>query len=152
MAKAKAKRKLFRKPNKKVAPPPVTRSSSSEEDISLSHHDDSDIEIDEKMEPNVGDYAVVLVDGKPKSLKYFARVDNYDDEDDDYEVVFLQKNQQQSQFWKTNLYCTVNEDNAASFVAEDIIVKLPLPTVVLGSTTRSNQLQFNFDFTKLDFA
>ena len=67
-----------------------TSSSSSEEDIGLSYDNDSDIEIDEKIEPNL-DYVVLLVDGKSRSLKYIARVDNYDDEDDDYEGVFLQK-------------------------------------------------------------
>ena len=85
-AKAKAKPKLFDKPKKKRH----TSSSSSEEDIGLSYDDDSDIEIDEEIEPNL-DYVVLLVDGKSRSLKYIARVDNYDDEDDDYEGVFLQK-------------------------------------------------------------
>ena len=83
---------------------------------------------------------MVLVDGKPRSLKYIARVDNYDD---DYEVVFLQKINKRVNSGK--LIFIVNEDNASSFVAEDFIVKLPLPTVVVGSATRSNQLQFNFD-------
>ena len=42
----------------------------------------------------------------------------------------------------------VNENNCASFVANDVVFKLPLPNVIGGTCRRANQLQFNCDFTK----
>ena len=46
----------------------------------------------------------------------------------------------------------VNEKDAASFAPDDIVLILPAPVAVGGSERRSNQLRFNFDFSKLDLA
>ena len=88
----------------------------------------------------------MLVDGKSRSLRYFARVDNHDD---DYEGVFSQKINNRIDSGQATFI--VNEYNAASFVIEDIIVKLPLPDMV-GGSARSKQKLSNFDFSKLDLA
>ena len=54
-------------------------------------NDDSNCELEEKIEVKLGDYAIVLVAGKSRSLKFIARIDNYDGDDCEYEGVFLQK-------------------------------------------------------------
>ena len=46
--------------------------------------------LDKKIEPNLGDYVVVIAKEKLRSLQYVARFDDYDDENDDYEGMFLQ--------------------------------------------------------------
>ena len=46
----------------------------------------------------------------------------------------------------------VNEQDAASFATDNIILKLPSPVAIGGSTRRNNLLQFNFDFSKLELA
>ena len=46
----------------------------------------------------------------------------------------------------------VNEKDAASFAPDDIVLILPAPVAVGGSERRTNQLRFNFDFSKLDLA
>ena len=43
-----------------------------------------------KIEAHIGGYVVVLVSGKSRALKYIARVDDFDDEEEEYGV-FLQK-------------------------------------------------------------
>ena len=101
----------------------------------------------EKIESNLGDYIVVLVKGKLRALKYIARVD---DDDDQYEGVFLQKIN--SRISSEELIVIVVEEDAASFAAEDIVLKLPSPTVIGGSAGRSSHLQFDFDFTKTNLA
>ena len=44
----------------------------------------------------------------------------------------------------------VNEKDAALFAPDDIVLILPAAFAVDGSERKSNQLQFNFDFSKLD--
>ena len=57
--------------------------------MELIYNDDSDYELEEKIEVKLDDYAVVLVAGKSRLLKFIARIDNY--EDDCEYGVFLQK-------------------------------------------------------------
>ena len=40
---------------------------------------------------HIGDFVVVLVSGKSRALKYIARVDDFVDEEEEYEGLFLQK-------------------------------------------------------------
>ena len=46
----------------------------------------------------------------------------------------------------------VNENDGASFAPDDYVLILPAPIAVGGSERRSNQLRFNFYFSKLDLA
>ena len=46
--------------------------------MELIYNDDSDCELEEKIEVKLGDYAIVLVAGKSRSLKFIARIDKYD--------------------------------------------------------------------------
>ena len=41
-----------------------------------------------KVEAHIGDYVVVLVSGKSRALKHIARVNDFDDEEEEYEGVF----------------------------------------------------------------
>ena len=125
--------------------PLVIRSSSTDE---LIRYGDSDYELEEKIEIKLGDYSVVLVAGKSESLKFIARIDNYD------EGVFLQKvnSKIDSGLEDKGQTFVVNEKNGASFASNDIVLILPAPVAVGGSERRSNQLRFNFDFSKLDLA
>ena len=93
---------------------------------------------------------MVIVKGKLRSLQYVARVDDYDDENNDYEGMFLQKIN--SRVYSDGPLFIVNEQDAAFFAADDIILKLPSPVAIGGSTRRNNLLQFSFDFSKLELA
>ena len=90
--------------------------------------------------------------GKSSSLKFIARIDNYDGDDCKYEGVFLQKinSKIDSKMGDKRQSFIVNEKDAASFAPDDIVPILPAPVAVGGSERRSNQLRFNFDFSKLD--
>ena len=92
--------------------------------------------------------------GKSRSLKFVARIDKYDRDDCEYEGVFLQKVNKKIDSWMGDKGQTfiVNEKDAASFAPDDIVLILPAPVAVGGSERRSNQLRFNFDFSKLDLA
>ena len=104
--------------------------------------------LDEKTEPNLGDYVVVIAKGKFRTLQYVARVDDYDDENEHYEGTFLQNIN--SGIYSDGPLFIVNEQDAASFAADDIILKLPSPVTIRGSARRNHLLQFNFDFSKLE--
>ena len=84
-----AKRRLFCK--RKKASLVISSSSSDEENTELTYNDNSDGNLDKRIEIKLGDYVVVLVAGKSRSLKYIARIDDYDEDDCEYEGVFLQK-------------------------------------------------------------
>ena len=145
------KRKLF---SKKKAPLVIRSSFTDEEGIKLIYNEDSHCELEEKIEVKLGDYAIVLVAGKSRSLKFVARIDKYDRDDCEYEGVFLQKVNKKIDSWMGDKGQTfiVNEKDAASFAPDDIVLILPAPVAVGGSERRSNQLRFNFDFSKLDLA
>ena len=147
-----AKRKLFVKQGKRKKLQPTVISSSSEE-VDIPYEKESEVDsliLDEKIEPNLGDYVVVIAKGKLRSLQYVARVDDYDDENDEYEEMFLQIIN--SGVYSDGPLLIVNEQNAASFAADDIILKLPSPVAIGRSARRNNLLQFNFDFSKLELA
>ena len=132
---------------------PTVISSSSEEEEDIPYEEESEVDsfiLDEKIEPNLGDYVVVIAKGKLRSLQYDARVDDNDDENDDYEEMFLQNIT--SGVYSDGPLFIVNEQDAASFAADDIILKLLSPVAIGGSTRRNNLLQFNFDFSKLELA
>ena len=100
------------------------------------------------------DNPIVLVAGKSRSLKFIARIDNYDGDDCEYKGVFLQKvnSKIDSGMGDKGQTFIVNEDDAATFAPNDIVLALPAPVAIGGSERRSNQLRFNFDFSKLDLA
>ena len=78
------KRKLFSQ-KKRAAKHAVVSLSSDEGDVVYDNESYCD-SLNEIVEANVGDYVVVLVSGKPRTLKYS---DVFDGED--YEGIFLQK-------------------------------------------------------------
>ena len=102
----------------------------------------------------MGDYAVVLVAGKSRSLKFIAQIGDSDEDDCEYEGVFLQKAHSKidSGMGDKGQTFVVSEKDAALFAPDDIVLILPAPVGVGGSEKRSNQLRFNFDFSKLDLA
>ena len=95
-----------------------------------------------------------MVAGKSRSLKYIARIDDYDEDDCEYEGVFLQKvnSKIKSGMEGKGLTFVVNEKDVASFASDYIMQILPAPIVVRGSERRNNQVQFNIDLSKLDLA
>ena len=93
---------------------------------------------------------MVIAKEKLRGLQYVARVDDYDDEKDDYEGMFLQNIN--SEVYSDGPLFIVNEQDAAFFAVDDIILKLPSPVAIGGSARRNNLLQFNFDFSKLELA
>ena len=69
----------------------ISSSSSDKENTELIYNDNSDGDLDKRIEIKSGDYVVVLVAGKSKSLKYIAQIDDYDEDDYEYKGVFLQE-------------------------------------------------------------
>ena len=138
----------------KKAPLVIRSSFTDEEDMELIYNDDSDCELEEKIEVKLGDYAIVLVAGKSRSLKFIARFDNYDGDDCEYEGVFLQQvnGKIDSGMGDKGQTVIVNEKDAASFAPDDTVLILPAPVAVGGSERRSNQLRFNFDLNKFELA
>ena len=116
------------------------------------YDDDSDFESEEKIEIKLGDYAVVLVAGKSRSLKFIAQITNYDEDNGEYEAVLLQKvnSKNDSGMEDKGRIFVVNAKDAALFARDDIVLILPTPIAVGESERRNNQLRFNFDFSKLD--
>ena len=117
----------------------------------MAYDDESDCDsLDEIVEANVGDYVVVLVFGKSRTLKYIARVNEFDGED--YKGIFLQKVNSKIIPGDNNTAPNfiINEADGASFAPQDIVFKLPGPLVIDGSARKSSQLRFDYDFSKLD--
>lgn len=131
---SKVKKTLF---NKKVQ---AVESSSSSEDELIQYDDDGLSDDDEIIE---GDYVVVQVAGKSRVVPYIAWVDAI--LGDAYEGIFLQKVLGRSD---GRVVFVPNEDDAASFAAEGILQKLPMPMPVGGSALLSNQLNFNCKLDK----
>ena len=88
------------------------------------------------------------------SSNFLARIDNYNEDDCEYEGVFLQKVNSKIDFGMGDKGQTfvVNEKDAASLAPDDIVLIFPPPVATGGSERRSIQLWFNFDFSKLDQA
>ena len=131
---------------KRAAKHAVVSSSSDEGDMVYDDESDCD-SLDEIVEANVGDYVVVLVSGKSRTLKYIARVDEFDGKD--YKDIFLQKVNRKIISGDNNTAPTfiINEEDGASFSPQDIVLKLPAPLVIGGSARKSNQLRFDYDFS-----
>ena len=147
----KAKKQLFRKKNKTSQR--LEESLSSLDEVEIHYADDSDCDINETVDARMGDYVVVLVSGKAKALKYIARIDDID-ADNEYEGVFLSKVNAKIKPGEKPEAPTfvINEEDGSSFSQEDIVFKLPVPIAVGGSTRRSTQLRFDFDFNKVGLA
>ena len=128
--------------------------STDEKDMELIYNDNRDYKLEEKIEIKLGDYAVVVVVGKLRSLKFIARIDNYVEDDCKYEGEFLPKANSKidSAMGGKGQTFVVNQKDAASFALYGIVLILPAPIAVGGSERRSNQLRFNFDLSKLDLA
>ena len=127
--------------------------SSSSDEGDVVYDDESDCDsLDEIVEANVGDYVVVSVSGKSRTLKYIARVDEFDGKD--YEGIFLQKVNHKIIPEDNNTAPTfiINKADGASFAPQDIVLKLPAPLVIGCSARKSSQLRFDYDFSKLDLA
>ena len=125
----------------------IGSSSSDEKNTELTYNDNSDGNLDKRIEIKLGDYVVVLVAGKSRSLKYIAPIDDYDEDDCEYEGVFLQKVNRKikSGMEGKGLTFVVNEEDGASFASDDIVQILPAPIVVDGSERRNNQVRFDID-------
>ena len=139
-------------PKKKKTIQRIEESSSSSDEMEILYDDESDCDVNEIIEANEGDYAIVLVSGRSRTLKYIARI--HDVNDEEYEGVFLPKLNSiiiPGENADTPTF-VINEDDGASFALEDIILKLPAPIVVGGTARRSSQLRFDFDFKKIDLA
>ena len=78
-------------------------------------------------------------------------MDGFDDENGDYERVFLQKVPRRLKEEEEMIF-VVNEQSEYSFSPKDILVTLPLPMMLGGSTRRRRYLQFNYDFKNWDLA
>ena len=130
------KRKLFFQ-KKRAAKHAVVSSSSDEGDVMYNDESDCD-SLDKIVEANVGDYVVVLVSGKSRTLKYIARVDEFDGED--YEGIFLQKVNRKIIPGDNDTAPTfiINEADGASFAPKDIVLKLPAPHVIGGSAGKTS--------------
>ena len=64
-----------------------------------------------------------MVAGKSRSLKCIARIDDYDEDDCEYEGVFFQKVNRKikSGMEGKGLTFVVNEEDGASFASDDIV-------------------------------
>ncbi|KAK3744950.1 hypothetical protein RRG08_048346 [Elysia crispata] len=127
---AKSKKSLFQSVAKDVS-----SSSESEFEFSDSSADDIDDTDEDVIE---GDFVVVKVAGKSRIVNFIARVDTIDN--DKYGGVFLRK--VLSRMTGKPSFVIDNNDEAL-FKKQDILAKLPIPSVVGGSARRENQFTFS---------
>jgi hypothetical protein len=87
------KKTLFKPPPKNTSPPAApetsTPSESSDSDVELELNDSDHSNVDDDTEYIEGDFVVVCVKGKDRTLHYIARIDVLDDEG--FEGIFLKK-------------------------------------------------------------
>ena len=95
-----------------------------------------------------GDFVVVKVAGKSRTVYYIARVDVVDG--DDFEGVFLKK--VAGKVDSEEISFVPNVVDPAYFSKEDIICKLPQPKTTGGSARRSCQLIFRCKLDKWHIA
>jgi hypothetical protein len=117
-------------------------SSLSESDLVL--HDESDDAVDE-MDIMEGDFVVVKVAGKSRSVHYIARIDVIDGKE--YEGIFLQKVPGRADSEETT-FIPDPTDEVYYFPEEDIVYKLPQPKSAGGSRRRSGHLVFKCNLEK----
>lgn len=142
-----ARKSLFTKPQsrskRKKLPSESSSSSESDMDMELSDtSDDSDVD-DDQEDIIEGDFVIVKVHGKTRTMHYIARVDGFDA--DEYEGVFLRRvlsrNDDRATF-------VVDTEDEALWLREDIAKKLPTPTV--SGTSRRSLFQFRCNLDKWD--
>ena len=90
-----------------------------------------------------GDFVVVKVAGKSRVLNFIARVDVLDDLE--YEGVFLCKVPTGTSDRPTFVLST---KDIASFQTEDILAKLPNPTIIGGSARLASKFTFSCSIDK----
>lgn len=117
-------------------------SSLSESDLVLD--DESDDAVDE-MDIMEGDFVVVKVAGKSRSVHYIARIDVIDGKE--YEGIFLQKVPCRADSEETT-FIPDPTDEVYYFPEEDIVYKLPQPKSAGGSRRRSGHLVFKCNLEK----
>ena len=101
----------------------ISSSSSDEENTEITYNDNSDGYLDKRIKIKLGNYVVVLVAGKSRSLKYIARIDDYNEDSCEYEGVFLQKvnSKIKSGMEGKGLTFVANEKDGATFASDDIV-------------------------------
>ena len=137
----KIRKSLFTK--KQKLPTHSDTSESDSDTNSISFDDLSDIDEPNDSDIIEGDFVIVKVSGKSRFQNFIARVDIIDDIE--YECVFLKKGPAKDLNDKP--YFIINENDEASFMKEDIIVKLPPAISRDGSGRRRDQLIFNIDLS-----
>ena len=95
------------------------------------------------MEVTEGDFVLVKVAGKSRVLNFIARVDVVDDLE--YGGVFLRKVPTRTSVKATFV---LNSKDIASFQAEDILAKLPNPTIIGDSARLENKFTFSCSIDK----
>ena len=124
--------------------------SSSEDETSIPFNDDSDDITSDNDQFIEGDYVIVKVPGKSRTLRFIARIDVVEDKEDD--GVFLQKvSSRVSNDEDTDITFILNENDCGAFTANDIMCKLPQPKMVGGSARKANQLKFACDLAEHGF-
>ena len=91
-----------------------------------------------------GDFGIERVEGKLRSVNFVARIDII--EDIEYEGVFLKKALAKDPTERP--YFVINEEDEASFMKADIVVKLPTPIFRDGSGRKRGQMVFDADLSK----
>ena len=84
------------------------------------------------------------MEGKLRAVNFVARIDIIDDIE--YEGVFLKKAPAKDPTERP--YFVINEEDEASFMKEDIVVKLPTPMFCDGSGRKRGLMVFDADLSK----
>ena len=124
--------------------PTYIKSSSDEDDVDIPLKDQSDFNVsDEIVTANIGDYVIVLVSARSCALKYIARLDNFDEEEN--EGVFLQRVNRKIDpgINAVTPPFIINENDAASFASEDIILKLTALVVAVVLPEKAASFDFS---------
>lgn len=119
-----------------------SNSSLSESELELDDESDYEIDDTDRME---GDFVVVKVAGKSRTVNYIARIDVIDGKE--YEGIFLQKVPGRVDAEETT-FIPSPADETYFFTEEDIVSKLPQPTIAGGSRRRMGNLVFNCNLEK----
>ena len=144
---------------KRTKVPEDVSTDSSDDESSVKYNDTSEDEIDTEEDIIEGDFVVVMVKGKSRSLNYIARVDICMDVVAfggtsananllEYEGTFLKRLPTKDE---SEVIFTIS-DCCSSFVKEDILTKLPTPKVAGESVCRGTQVKFETNLSRWNLA
>jgi len=127
--------------------------SDSADDVDMEPSTDSDQEISvrhDKLKP--GNYVLVQLRGIKNTFHYVAKVESLISDDLEFDVTYLEKKPTKNDDVEQPKFIIPQSQQTYAVPVEDIIRKLPSPSITGGTKRISRQMTFNYSFSGYNLA